>query len=108
MEDLDLAVKETRKEPMLNKEAQEDVIRRLRCAEGHTRGVTRMVESGADCLAVVRQINAVQGALDKVAQLVLREHLLSCIPDSFSREDPDLRGELVAELADLIALSRSS
>ena len=107
MEDLDLAVKETSEERML-KEAQEDVIRRLRCAEGHTRGVTRMVESGADCLAVVRQINAVQGALDKVAQLVLREHLLSCLPDSFSREDPDLRGELVAELADLIALSRSS
>ncbi len=90
------------------KEAQEDVIRRLRCVEGHTRGVTRMVESRADCLAVVRQIHAVQGALDKVAQLVLQEHLLTCIPDSFSREDPDLRGELVAELADLIALSRSS
>ena len=107
MEDLVLTVKETSEEPVL-KEAKEDVIRRLRCAEGHTRGVTRMVESGADCLAVVRQINAVQGALDKVAQLVLREHLFSCMSDSFSREDPDLRGELVAELADLIALSRSS
>jgi len=89
-------------------EAQEDVIRRLRCVEGHTRGVTRMVESGADCPAVVRQINAVQGALDKVAQLVLQEHLISCIPDSFSGKDSDLRGELVAELTDLIALSRSS
>jgi len=88
-------------------EAQEDVIRRLRCVEGHTRGVTRMVESGADCLAVMRQINAVQGALDKVAQLTLKEHLTSCIPDSFSNEDPDFREDLVAELADLIALSRS-
>ncbi|MEE9216413.1 MAG: metal-sensitive transcriptional regulator [Anaerolineales bacterium] len=90
------------------KEAQKDVIRRLRCAEGHTRGVTRMVESGADCLAVVRQINAVQGALAKVAQLVLREHLMSCIPGSFSSEDPNIGEEPFAELADLIALSRSS
>ncbi len=102
-----MAVKETGEERMLT-EAQEDVIRRLRCVEGHTRGVTRMVESGADCPAVVRQINAVQGALDKVAQLVLQEHLISCIPDSFSGKDSDLRGELVAELTDLIALSRSS
>ncbi|MFV1859132.1 MAG: metal-sensitive transcriptional regulator [Anaerolineales bacterium] len=102
-----MAVKETSEETMI-KEAQEDVIRRLRCVEGHTRGVTRMVESGADCLAVVHQINAVRGALDKVGQLVIQEHLIGCIPDSFSGEDSDLRGELVAELTDLIALSRSS
>lgn len=102
-----MTINETSEEPRLE-EAQEDVIRRLRCVEGHTRGVTRMVESGADCLEVVRQINAVQGALDKVAQLALQEHLLSCIPKSFSNEDPDLREDLVAELADLFALSRSS
>jgi DNA-binding FrmR family transcriptional regulator len=107
MEDHVVAVKEVNEERMLS-EAQEDVIRRLRCIEGHARGVTRMVESGADCPAVVRQINAIQGALDKVAQLVLQEHLNNCIPDSFSGEDSDLRGELVDELTNLIALSWSS
>jgi DNA-binding FrmR family transcriptional regulator len=88
-------------------EVQQDAIRRLRCTEGHTRGVARMVESGADCVAVVRQIKAVQGALDKVAQMLLYQHLELLIPNSLPADDRDYGEELVVELADLFGLGRT-
>lgn len=44
-------------------ESKADLLRRLRCAEGHLRGIAAMIERGADCQSVVHQILAVQAAL---------------------------------------------
>ena len=52
-----------------------EVLRRLRCTEGHLRGIMAMVERGDDCLLVIRQISAVQGALREITDLVWRCHL---------------------------------
>jgi DNA-binding FrmR family transcriptional regulator len=93
-------------EPMLT-EAQEDAIHRLRCAEGHTRGVVRMVESGAECIAIVQQVNAIQGALNKVSQILLYQHLELCISDTISADDRKSREQLVLELADLFGLAQT-
>jgi DNA-binding FrmR family transcriptional regulator len=46
-------------------EFQQDLIKRLRRAEGQVRGVQRLVEEGADCEKVVQQLAAVRKALDK-------------------------------------------
>ncbi len=44
-----------------------DTLRRLKTIEGHLRGVIRMVEEDAYCIDVIRQIQAVEGALNKVS-----------------------------------------
>ncbi len=94
-------------EESMTKEAQKDVIRRLRNAEGHTRGVVRMLESGADCVEIVQQLNAIQGSLNKVAQILLYQHLELCIPESTSADDDKSRQQLIVELADMYGLARS-
>ena len=44
-------------------EVTEDVLTRLRRAEGQVRGVQRLIDEGADCRAVVIQLSAAQAAL---------------------------------------------
>lgn len=55
------------------------VINRLARAEGHLHAVRRMVEEGAPCPDVLVQIAAVRSALDRVARIVLSDHMESCV-----------------------------
>ena len=45
-------------------EARNDVLNRLRRAEGQIRGIQRMVEEGESCLKIGQQFSAVRKALD--------------------------------------------
>ena len=56
-----------------------DTIRRLKTAEGHLRGIQRMVEEDAYCIDIIRQIQAVQSSLNKVSKKILEGHLNSCL-----------------------------
>lgn len=60
---------------------KEQVLKRLKRAEGQVRGVARMVEEDQYCIDVLTQINAAQAALDKVAIELLREHAKHCLTD---------------------------
>jgi DNA-binding FrmR family transcriptional regulator len=49
---------------LLESAARNDVLNRLRRAEGQLRGIQRMVERGEDCQKVAQQFSAVRRALD--------------------------------------------
>ncbi len=55
------------------------LINRLSRIEGHLRGIKTMVQESRPCPDVLVQIAAVRGALDRVARLILDEHLTECI-----------------------------
>ena len=79
----------------------EDTLLRLKNIEGHIRGIERMVEDGAYCIDVVRQIRAVQAALNRVSALVLDGHLHSCLITAVRGEDPGERERVLGEIAEL-------
>ena len=58
---------------------KEQVLKRLKRAEGQVRGVARMVEEDKYCMDILTQINATQAALDKVALELLRDHAHHCL-----------------------------
>ena len=55
------------------------IINRLSRIEGHIRGVKTMINESRPCPEVLVQIAAIRGALDKVARIILDEHLSECI-----------------------------
>jgi len=55
------------------------VINRLSRIEGHVRGIKTMVTESRPCPEVLIQVAAVRGAIDRVARLILDEHLSECI-----------------------------
>jgi DNA-binding FrmR family transcriptional regulator len=87
---------------------RENIIRRLKTAEGHLRGVQRMVEEDAYCIDVIRQIQAVQSALNKISSLILDQHLNSCLVTAVQGEDPVERERVLHEIVDVFeAASRA-
>ena len=62
-----------------SEESQRKLINRLSRIEGHVRGIKTMINEGRDCPEVLIQIAAIRGALDRVARLILDEHLSECI-----------------------------
>jgi len=61
------------------------VIHRLKIAKGHLDKVIKMVEDGAYCIDVVHQSIAVQSALKKADEVILENHLNSCVADSIKK-----------------------
>lgn len=84
----------------------EGALRRLKTIEGHIRGVQRMVEEEAYCIDVIRQIQAVQGALDKVSAIILEEHLHSCLITAVRGEDPAERERVLHEIVGVFEASK--
>ena len=78
-----------------------EIVRRLKSAEGHVRGVQRMVDEGAYCIDVVHQITAIQSALKKVSGLVLDQHLHSCVTGAMRGTDADAREKVLDELLEV-------
>ena len=82
----------------------EDAVKRLKNIEGHVRGIEQMVENGVYCIDILRQIHAVQAALDKVSGIVLDGHLHSCLITAVRGEDPDERERVLSEIADVFGM----
>lgn len=77
----------------------EEAVKRLKNIEGHLRGIQRMIDEEAYCVDVIRQVQAVQAALNKVSAMILEEHLNSCVITAIRGEDPDERERVLKEIA---------
>ncbi len=77
------------------------VMTRLKTAEGHLRGIQRMVDDDVYCIDIIRQIQAVQSALNRVSSLLLEGHLNSCLIGAVRGEDPDERERVLKEIAEV-------
>jgi len=62
-----------------SEESLRRIVNRLSRIEGHIRGIKTMVQQSSPCPDVLLQIAAVRGGLDRVARIVLDEHLTECI-----------------------------
>lgn len=65
-------------------EHKEDLLKRLRRAEGQVRGIHRMIEDDTYCIDVMTQISAVTKALERVALGLLDDHLAHCVAEAAS------------------------
>ena len=83
----------------------EKTLRRLKTIAGHLRGVIRMVEEDAYCIDVIRQIQAVDAALNKVSTQILENHLNSCVINAINGDDPKERAQVIKEITEVFEMS---
>ncbi|GIV69702.1 metal-sensitive transcriptional regulator [Caldilinea sp.] len=86
---------------MIDPERKRELINRLRSIEGHVRGIERMVEDDAYCMDILRQIKAVQQALERVSALTLENHLNTCVTTAIRSQDEAEKARVVAEIMDV-------
>ena len=74
----------------LDPDTRKDASIRLKSAKGHLEGVLRMLEDpDVYCVDVLKQIKAVQGALTKVGDKVLRAHIRDHVATAAQRGDSE-------------------
>ena len=83
----------------------ESTLRRLKTVEGHLRGVIRMVEEDAYCIDIIRQIQAVEAALNKVSSRILEDHLNSCVITAIQGSDKKERERVLKEITEVFEMS---
>jgi CsoR family transcriptional regulator, copper-sensing transcriptional repressor len=89
----------------MDTQVQQDVTRRLASAAGHIKGIERMVSEEAYCIDVIKQIQAVQAALNKVSTMMLDNHLRTCMTTAIQGDDPDERERMLQEITSVFAVT---
>jgi len=83
----------------------DNTIRRLKTVEGHMRGVIRMLEEDAYCIDIIRQIQAVEAALNKVSAQILEDHLNSCVTTAIKGNDLNERARVLKEITEVFEMA---
>lgn len=81
------------------------VTRRLASAAGHIKGIERMVEEDTYCIDVIKQIQAVQAALNKVSTLMLDNHLHTCVTSAIQGDDLEERERMLKEVTSVFEVT---
>jgi DNA-binding FrmR family transcriptional regulator len=71
----------------INDDNKDKLKARLARAIGHLNTVHRMVDEKKYCIDVLHQLKAVQAALDKTAEVMLKQHLETCVVDAIQKQD---------------------
>jgi DNA-binding FrmR family transcriptional regulator len=75
------------------------VLARLHRIEGQVRGLQRMVGEDRYCIDVLTQVSAAKAGLERVALLLLNDHVDHCVADAIRAGDGT---EKVAELTQAV------
>ncbi|MET1042558.1 MAG: metal-sensitive transcriptional regulator [Microbacteriaceae bacterium] len=81
---------------------KDELLKRLRRAEGQVRGIQRMVEEDVYCIDILTQVSAATKALETVALQLLDDHLSHCVAEA-TREGGDVADAKIKEASAAIA-----
>lgn len=57
------------------------IVKRLKRANGHLKGIADMIEAGRPCLDIVQQLHAVEKAIAQAKKTLIQDHLHDCLED---------------------------
>jgi len=86
----------------MDEEAKQKLLQRLGRIEGQVRGVSRMVSDDRYCIEIITQISAVQAALGKVEEELLKNHASHCIENAIVSGNASDQRRKVAELIEVL------
>ncbi len=82
------------------------VVKRLRSIAGHVNGIERMVSEDAYCIDVIKQVQAVQAALNKVNDLILENHLNTCVIEAVRGDNKKERERVLDEIVSVFEMAQ--
>ena len=90
----------------MDDEHRTTVVKRLRSIAGHVNGIERMVAEDAYCIDVIRQVQAVQAALNKVNDLILENHLNTCVIEAVRGDNKKERERVLDEIVGVFEMAQ--
>lgn len=84
--------------------AKSKIVRRLKIVEGQVRGLQDMIGKGAYCIDVITQTSAVKRALSGIEDMILENHLGTCVVSQMKKGD---EGKAQQEILKVYRLKRA-
>lgn len=91
---------------MMNQEEKKQAVTRLKRIEGQIRGLQKMVEEERYCIDILTQTASVVSALRGVEDLVMNQHLNTCVADAMKSEDPEAKRQKIDEVMTVLSKFR--
>ena len=86
--------------PMRNS-IKKQVLNRLNYLTGHLEGTKKMVKNEKYCIDIIKQNEAVMAAIKKVNEMVLENHLNTCVTQAIKGKSEKERRKKIKELLEL-------
>ena len=80
------------------KDTEERIVHRLKIARGHLESVIKMVENDDYCIDVLHQMQAIESGLKITGNLLLENHLKTCVSDAITKGKAE---ESIAEIMEV-------
>ncbi len=90
----------------MDDEQRVTILKRLRSISGHVNGIERMVSEDAYCIDVIKQVQAVQAALNKVNDLILENHLNTCVIEAVRGDNKKERERVLDEIVEVFEMAQ--
>jgi len=91
---------------MLTEKQKTNVETRLKRINGQVTGVQRMIAEDRYCMDIVTQISAIVAALHTVEDIVLENHLNTCVADAILSKNTAEQQEKVGEVMTVVGKLR--
>lgn len=85
----------------MDDQTRQAVINRLKSVAGHINGVVKMLEDDRYCIDVIKQIQAVQAGLSKTSEVILQNHLDTCVTTAMRGDDAAEREQVINEILEV-------
>ena len=83
---------------MIDDHIEEQARKRLKRIEGQVAGIGRMISQRRYCMDIVMQVAAAEAALHKLAGIILKNHIETCVLSAFRSRDKNEAKSKIDEL----------
>lgn len=66
---------------------KQEILVRLRRMEGQLKGIQKMIEEDKYCVDVLNQISSIIAASQKVANIIMKDHIQGCVRNALTNND---------------------
>lgn len=87
------------------KQSKKQILNRMNYLIGHLEGVKKMINEEKYCIDIIQQNEAVIAALNKTNQIILKNHLNTCVTEAIRGKNERERKKKIRELLEIFKKS---
>ncbi|OIO45854.1 MAG: hypothetical protein AUJ31_03140 [Parcubacteria group bacterium CG1_02_39_15] len=85
----------------MKKNFKRQILNRMNYLSGHLEGIKKMLRDDEYCIDIIKQSEAVIAAIKKINQMILENHLNTCVTEAIKGKSEKERKKKIKELLEI-------
>jgi len=85
----------------MKKSFKKQILNRMNYLSGHLEGIRKMIKGDKYCIDIIKQNEAVIAAIKKLNQMVLENHLNTCVTQAIKSRDKKEKTKKIREILEI-------